>query len=629
MSALTELLKKLAAGAERREGRIATDAEDTFAKHLPVRGEEVVIPTNPSIVDPLAELSTPPITDAPNFTMQDSTSLPGMMGHNQAQADYLANQASERAANANVNLPVLAGKADDVERGLVTTPTVIDADFERIVSGVKDPVTKSLMQKYGRKGLTAAGIGGLGLAGLNMMSGEEQPKVSAPVAPAAVQKEAPEELSEPIEEAAAKAGEKKAIAPSATRAPQSVPQELKPEVSSNVDALKKLLEIQFGDKTQNTVENLKKVQGNVNQNKLNNEAGRAISEFANAMTGIKGRKADLSAWDRRDQAADKQLVDHKEQIAAEKQDPDSAYSQGMRDYMKRYGVNVSGKASGADLEKVAPQIASAYEKDQALAQTKELTRERLKQQAFENQMRREDHGMDRDVKKAQIEALRGQKEEQATFKDFASLSKDLQEPYKARSGALGRAAQTIRQADAIDALMATGKLEGSFQLRELAASFDSMLRGGQTAVSSMNELVPHDMVGDAAKIKEWLTSAPAAQDRKPLLNLMKKLTDRERATAENQIKDAQIQVAAHRYPRLVGKPEFDNVLDSLGIKEDVYNTRSGKSASKTKDYLKKLTTVDDEAATVTVKRKSDGLTKTLPADQAKKFLDDPAYEKVK
>lgn len=617
MSGWSDLLKKLAIGAERSEGRVAAEGEEALAKKLAGGAEEAV---------------------TPNFTMSDSTSMPGAMGHNQAQADYIADQAAMRAKNANEGLPVALGNAfeDQAEKGLVPSypkslapaaPEVIDAEFKNL----KDPVTRSLLQKYGKAGLAAAGVGGL-LAGYGMIPDAQEPKkIAPPVAP--IVPEEPKVGDEQIKAAIA-APVSKVKQASAPKKEEVDPRDKLPELStdrepSNMDALKKLLTIQFGDKTQASVDKLKKVQRSANADRAMGETARAVSEFADAMTGIKDYKSDKGLYDRAIAGADKQVEQYKEQVAAEKTDPNSAYSTGMRDYMKRFGVNVTGQASGADIEKIAPQLAGAYEKDQALAQAKELKDASLKQQAFENQMKREEHGMDREVKKAQISALKSAKDESATNKDFASLSKDLQEPYKARSGALGRAAQTIRQADAIDALMATGKLEGSFQLRELAASFDSMLRGGQTAVSSMNELVPHDMVGDAAKIKEWLTSEPAAQDRKPLLNLMKKLTDRERATAENQIKDAQIAVAAHRYPRLVGKPEYDNILDSLGIKEDTYATRSGKGASKTKDYLKKLTTADEELAPVTIKRKSDGLTKTVPADQAKKFLDDPAYEKVK
>lgn len=608
-SVLDKLKQKLLQAAESREGRIATEAEETAARINPLRGEEIVMPKAPELIDPLQEAVASSPYSVPNFSMTDNASMPGNMEHNIAQADFRANQATQRASNQN--LPALSGLASKAETGMVHVPDVVDADFEKVINNVQDPVTKSLMQKYGRKGLIGAGIGGLGV-GYGLIPDTDEPMAPKGNGPTA-EVEPPKTEEEKRELASEVSGKKPISKPSEIVRPR----ELKTE-DSNVDALSKLMSIQFGDKTEASGARLKQLQDQSNQTRSNAEAASAIQDFADAMTGIKNYKTDKSIYERAIANADKPIEQYKQRVEAEKQDPSSAYSEGMRDYAKRFGINVQGTASGADLEKIMPQLATAYKADEDRAQ-----------RALDNQYKREDHDMDREVKKAQIDALRAGKEGDAVNKDIAGFNKDVQDVYKSRSGAIGRAAQTIRQADAIDALMATGRIEGNFQLRELASSFDSMLRGGQTAVSSINELVPHDLAGDTAKVKEWLTSDPAATDRKPLLKLMQKLTNRERGMAESQINDYITQIAAHKYPRLHDNQSFNNQLDSLGIKDQVEEVRSGKKVNQAKDYIQKLK--DEEAQQgkfVTLRRKSDGLEKPMSAEQAKEKLATGLFEVI-
>lgn len=635
MSAWSDLIKRLASGAERSEGRLAADAEDTFAKHLPVRGEEAILPSSPSMVDPLSELSSPSSASAaPNFTMQDSTSLPGMMGHNQAQADYLANQASERASNANANLPsVLGSQAPNAEKGLVpfankamvAAPPAVDAEFERIVSGVKDPVTKSLMQKYGRKGLAAAGVGGLGLAGINMMSDDEQPKKAAsPALPVQDAKQVPQELNEPLEEASAKPSLSKQV-PSAARTPgsESSDEAVKGEVPSNTDALKKLLEIQFGNKTQSSVDNLKKAQAGANRDRAIGETAAAMSEFADAMTGVKGYKSDKGMYERLINGADKQVDQYKDQVAAEKQDASSAYSQGMRDYMKRYGVNISGQASGADLEKIAPQIAQAYEKDQALAQAKDLKEQSMSQHdddmKYKYDYLKELANSRKDAKNIQL----SERQDQVDTKRFDTLSKALTSEIASSRSAFGKAANIKRAADSIDQMVGSADPNNldNRQIGELARNLDAMLSSGQATIGGMKKLIPETSLGSAAKIEEWLLNQPKGAQQGEFVKRMMDTVHRERDLAGQQIKQTQGKIFGSYKDLQKKHPEkYQELLESHGLVPDdlKYSDRQQQFGSKQED-----------SSPITIRRKSDGLTKTIPSGDAKKFLDNPAYEKVK
>jgi len=85
------------------------------------------------------------------------------------------------------------------------------------------------------------------------------------------------------------------------------------------------------------------------------------------------------------------MADYVAKVAMEKKDPNSGYSQGMKEYAKQFGYNIKGDISGEDLEKgPLKMIAEKYYKDQLDKQHRDLKALQTKEMSERARLARED-----------------------------------------------------------------------------------------------------------------------------------------------------------------------------------------------------------------------------------------------
>ncbi len=352
------------------------------------------------------------------------------------------------------------------------------------------------------------------------------------------------------------------------QAPQMIPSRLttkesiegsipvpRPEQEPKQQALTDLL---FGKNDLSTVENMKKAQqardseqDMVDLMRYSAIAGRGLSGYYNKDL------ADMA--DSKEKRSGQKITDLEAQQKQLKEDPKSAVSQGYRDMMKKFGVNVKGDASASDIEKIAPWI----------------------QKSFEANENRQDKSDNLKYKYSELSALAGikgkEKADASLDKDFEKMGGDL-DPNKARTGEMGKNQARLNAAGRVKALVeASGGNPSGIPIRELATTVGNMLTmGSQTAVQQINELVPHTMRGDSAKIQEWLTGEPTGRDQQKFVQMYSKIAEREASVAGDQLRDGQFRKAYGTYKHLKNKdPERFN---------DLLSTYSGLD----KDEIKKL-----------------------------------------
>lgn len=211
----------------------------------------------------------------------------------------------------------------------------------------------------------------------------------------------------------------------------------------------------------------------------------------------------------------------------------------------------------------------------------------------------------REARNALIDANRSAKEEKTLDTDFRKFGEAM---------TLSRlSGQAVQQAKA--KLFAAERLEGlikqfpdgnipPIQTRELATSLGALLSpgaGSGTAVSQINELVPHTASGSAAKIAEWFTSNPTGSRQQAFIKLYTETVEREKDIAKNQIKQAKLEKAGSYRDLLKKDPaRFEQLLIEHDINaEDFEKFGKGKKLDITGGYGKFK---DEEKSTVVDKK---------------------------
>ncbi len=169
----------------------------------------------------------------------------------------------------------------------------------------------------------------------------------------------------------------------------------------------------------------------------------------------------------------------------------------------------------------------------------------------------------------------GEHADQFADKRFSLLG-DALDPSKQKGGAFGTSKGIFDRAERLETLgnaYKSGNLD-SRQVEELAIGLNSMLQGGNVgAAEQVKALVPSTIIGNGAKIAEWLTNAPQGTNQQAFVQRMLGSVSREKQTAADQIKRTQFQRIG-RYADLESKnkDQFENTLQSAGVDPDEYRT---------------------------------------------------------
>lgn len=139
------------------------------------------------------------------------------------------------------------------------------------------------------------------------------------------------------------------------------------------------------------------------------------------------------------------------------------------------------------------------------------------------------------MRSAQAGEIRHEKMDAQDMKRLDAANKMVTASINRSNTAFGKMAQVIRSADAIKLLAHDTYNLDNRQIKELAASLDSMLTSGASTVSGRAGLVPHTYSGDAAKITEYITNMPKGANQAAFVKRALETVEREKRLAESQI----------------------------------------------------------------------------------------------
>lgn len=147
----------------------------------------------------------------------------------------------------------------------------------------------------------------------------------------------------------------------------------------------------FLDFGQNNLSNKEGLQAAIDE-RNNRQMIANIGAAANTFSGGLARTGpvDNSAFDKLSKQAEQSVTDYEKQVEFQKQDPNSSYSKGLKDYFKsKLGIEVRGDASAVDLEKIMPFAVREYEAKEARAARKQEMDENRRQRAEDQRENRE------------------------------------------------------------------------------------------------------------------------------------------------------------------------------------------------------------------------------------------------
>lgn len=170
--------------------------------------------------------------------------------------------------------------------------------------------------------------------------------------------------------------------------------------------------------------------------------------------------------------------------------------------------------------------------------------------------------------KAALAATRGQD----TAKQLAAFG-DALDPSKGRAGAFGVSKNVFDQSERLQSMAnaAMGNPNPQ-QMEELAIGVNKMLSGSSSpAQQQVAALVPRSFIGDANKLRQWLSNEPTGTGQQAFVKNLLDTVSREKATAADQIKRTQFQRSI-RFQKLEKQSpdEFYNVLQAQGIEPEEY-----------------------------------------------------------
>lgn len=225
--------------------------------------------------------------------------------------------------------------------------------------------------------------------------------------------------------------------------------------------------------------------------------------------------------------------------------PDDINAPGAKDYIQNWQMHA------LDGDKQLDQ----HMKEQQLAVSQQNSGTELmnaKSKMEENSLRRDDRADAIDVKGA------------------AALDKHLSLGWTGRSGQAGVVQGKVVSAQAAQALIDQGTTQpgslDSRQIEELAQSTSKLLGGGTSASARVEALVPHTFWGQAQSMKEWLTNNPTGTGQEEFVKRMAETVAREKALAETQMKQFQVEgLPAHRALSLRNPDLYNDMLKAKGI----------------------------------------------------------------
>jgi hypothetical protein len=155
--------------------------------------------------------------------------------------------------------------------------------------------------------------------------------------------------------------------------------------------------------------------------------------------------------------------------------------------------------------------------------------------------------------------------------------------------AFGRMANILRSAEAIEQLAHGTTNLDSRQIKEVAASLDSMLTMGASTVSGRAGLVPHSYAGDMAKIAEYITNVPKGTQQQAFIKKMLDTVTREKKLAEEQIKRESKKMLSSYADLQKKQPEaWNTMIQAQGLDPEMFTNLDKPDKQDTKSKTVKM-----------------------------------------
>lgn len=288
----------------------------------------------------------------------------------------------------------------------------------------------------------------------------------------------------------------------------------------------------------------------------------------------------LKAIDSQEKYVGMPVQKYEEQIANQKNDPNSNMSKVTREYLRqKHGVNIPETSSYADIEKVAAYALKDAGLENAIKKviTQQAGAEKRAQEHISSQEKLAGQkSADYNARTSKIGELSknrlSDKEQRDIDNDFTKLEKRLTSETASSRSAFGKAANVSRSADAIEALIQQSKNPNDLdnrQIKELARNLDSMLANGASTVSGSAGLVPRTSSGDASKIEEYVLNIPKGAGQGAFVKRMLDTVQRERQVSQKQIATTQGKVlSAYSHLKKKAPDRYNEMLSTYGLSPD-------------------------------------------------------------
>jgi hypothetical protein len=275
-------------------------------------------------------------------------------------------------------------------------------------------------------------------------------------------------------------------------------------------------------------------------------AGMSIN---NAQANARQNKLDQFDKARSEAVGDQKFTEEQDKLTKER-DPNSPESKMAQDLAVKMGFKGDTSKLTADQFKAfSPALSKSYDIAQRSLDRRDSNE--LRKATLQNQL---DVKNDRDTN------------------NMAMKLKDDLDPNKARGGNLAKSQSMINSADRIDALFKQfpdGNIPAA-QTSELANATAALINGGSAqSQHQINSIVPSSAVGDANKIMSWFTNNPRGQDQQKFMQQLHDTAGREKDTASNQVKEAQVQrLAAHSLLKKKNPELYNSILQGYQLDPD-------------------------------------------------------------
>lgn len=178
----------------------------------------------------------------------------------------------------------------------------------------------------------------------------------------------------------------------------------------------------------------------------------------------------------------------------------------------------------------------------------------------ENSIKRDQMGIDREDKMAQ------------------NLDKHLALGWAGRSGQAGQVQGKMNNAEYVEGLINQGKSQpGGLDIRqveEVAQGTARMLGGSAAASARVDALLPHSAVSKGMTAIEWLANKPQGAELQAFTDRMAETVAREKAIAQTQMHQFQVEgLAAHAALKKRNPELYNSILQSKGITPDMIDEK--------------------------------------------------------